>query len=90
MVTENGQLDIRLFGNAEINVCGAPLPPLHSRRGLWLLAILALNGGKSVSRSKLAGLLWPETDESTALHNLRQTLADLRRALGPLKSSIVA
>jgi predicted ATPase/DNA-binding SARP family transcriptional activator len=90
MLTEIGNLDFRLFGNAEVLVCGAPMPPLHSRRGLWLLALLALHNGRTISRSKLAGLLWPDSDESTALYNLRQTLADLRRALGPLKSTLVA
>lgn len=83
-------LEIRLFGSPSVRASGAPLAPLHSRRGLWLLALLALRGGRPLSRSKLAGLLWPDSDETTALQNLRQTLANLRRALGPMADSVVA
>ena len=89
MVSDTEEMDsepilrIRLFGSPEIRVCGSPLPPLHSRRGLWLLAILALRAGRPIDRLQLAGLLWPDSLDSTALHNLRQTLADLRRALSP-------
>ena len=40
--------------------------------------------------SWLAGTLWPESTEGDALHNLRQSLADLRRALGPEAHRLVA
>ena len=36
-----------------------------------------------MEREWLAGLLWPESAPSAALHNLRNCLTDLRRALGP-------
>jgi predicted ATPase/DNA-binding SARP family transcriptional activator len=83
-------LEIRLFGKAEVRVRGLPLPPLHSRRGLWILALLALRGGRPIERLRLAGLLWPDSPDSTALHNLRQALADVRRALGPAAQCVRA
>jgi DNA-binding SARP family transcriptional activator len=50
------------------------------RKEAGLLAYLALEGVSS--RSRLAGLLWPEGNEERARANLRQRLARLRRAVG--------
>jgi predicted ATPase/DNA-binding SARP family transcriptional activator len=73
---------LRLFGPLCVEVGGLPLPRLRSQKGAWILALLALRSGREVSRSWLAGTLWPESDESQALANLRLSLSDLRRALG--------
>jgi predicted ATPase/DNA-binding SARP family transcriptional activator/class 3 adenylate cyclase len=78
-----GKLAVRLFGPFEVRLNGRPLPRLRSRRGEWLLALLVLRHGAEVDRSWLAGLLWPDSSELQALANLRISLADLRRALGP-------
>lgn len=75
-------LSIRLFGPIAVRVGEAPLPRLRSRKGLWLLALLALRAGRSVERLWLAGTLWPDSSETHALRSLRQSLHDLRRALG--------
>ena len=75
-------LSLRLFGPPEVRVLGRPLPPLRSRKALWLLALLALRQGREVERAWIAGNLWPESGGSQALHNLRVTLTDLRHALG--------
>src|SRR5262249_40273390 len=56
--------------------------PLRSKRGLWLLALLALRHGHPVDRDWLAGVFWSESDEPRALGNLRKSLTDLNRALG--------
>src|SRR5260370_30444614 len=54
-----------------------------------ILALFVLRHGREYSRSggmerdRLAGLLWPESAPSAALHNLCNCLTDLRRALGP-------
>jgi DNA-binding SARP family transcriptional activator len=50
------------------------------RKTAAVLAYLALEG--PTSRSKLAGLLWPDSEEATARNNLAQTLRRLRRRLG--------
>jgi len=53
-----------------------------SARESALLAWLHLEG--PTPRARIAGLLWPGGDEARARANLRQTLARLRRAAGPL------
>lgn len=75
-------LAIRLFGPLEARIHGQLLRPLRSRKGLWLLALLVLRHDRPPSRSWLAGTLWPDSDESQALAYLRQSLSDLRHALG--------
>src|SRR5262249_55694430 len=74
---------IRVFGPFEVRLHGTPLPRLHSRKGVWLLALLALRHGAEAARAWLAGTLWPHSPESRAFSNLRKTLTHLRRALGP-------
>jgi DNA-binding SARP family transcriptional activator len=76
-------LAIRLFGPFHVSVRGRPLPDLHSRYGHALLALLTLHHGAEVDRRWLAGQLWPQSLEPRALANLRNTLANLRGALGP-------
>jgi predicted ATPase/class 3 adenylate cyclase len=75
-------LALRLFGPFEARLHGAPLPHLRTRKGSWLLALLALRHGAPVERAWLAGLLWPDSSEGDALASLRKSLTDLRRALG--------
>jgi predicted ATPase/DNA-binding SARP family transcriptional activator/tetratricopeptide (TPR) repeat protein len=75
-------LKLRLFGPMQACLGEKPLPPLRSRKGEWLLALLALRNAP-VSRSWLAGTLWPESEESRALLYLRRELMHLRQALGP-------
>jgi predicted ATPase/DNA-binding SARP family transcriptional activator len=74
---------LRLLGPFEALVNGVPLPRLHSRKGHWLLALLALRAGRELERDWLACLLWPDSPEAEARASLRNSLADLRRALGP-------
>lgn len=75
-------LVIRLFGPMEVWVENKPMRPLRTRKGLWLLALLALRSGRPVQREWLAATLWPDSVESQALANLREKLSDLRSALG--------
>ena len=51
-------------------------------RRLALLALLARAGDRGVSRDKLVGYLWPETDEERARRTLSQALYALRQGLG--------
>src|SRR5262249_55970013 len=76
------RLTICLFGPFEVRRDGRALPRLRSRKGHQLLALLLLRHGKEVERSWLAGALWPDSTEAQALANLRNSLKDLRRALG--------
>jgi predicted ATPase/DNA-binding SARP family transcriptional activator len=78
----NAPLTICLLGPFAVQIDGSPLPPLRSRKGQWLLALLALRADRDVPRDWLAGLLWPESEQADALRSLRQSLNDLRRAFG--------
>jgi DNA-binding SARP family transcriptional activator len=73
-------LVVRLFGPFEVCLHGHPLPRLRYAKSQSLLALLTLRHGAEVERDWLAGLLWPE---STERQTLRNSLTDLRRALGP-------
>lgn len=81
---EKRPLTIRLFGGMEVWVEGCPLPKLRSQRELWLLALLVLQRGRSVTRLWLAQTLWPFPDHSVdlAAYNIRRALTNLRKALG--------
>src|SRR5437870_4741393 len=71
---------LRLFGPFEAHVGGQPLPRLTFRRSQAVLAMLILRHGCEVERGWLAALLWPESPGTQALRN---SLTDLRQALGP-------
>jgi non-specific serine/threonine protein kinase len=75
-------LTLSLFGPLRILVNGEPMPRVRSRAAEWLLALLVLRQGRAVSRSWLAGTLWPQSEETQALQNLRHALLSLRKALG--------
>lgn len=76
-------LTIRLFGPQSVTIHGHPMPRVRTRSVTWLLALLALRNGRPASRSWIAGTLWPDSAEESALHNLRDDLVRLRKALGP-------
>src|SRR5690242_512363 len=59
--TVAASLVLRLFGPLTVWVKGEPLPRLRSRKGKWLLALLALRAGRQVERDWLAALLWPDS-----------------------------
>ena len=67
---------LKTFGG--LNITGAET----QRRRLCLLAVLAEAGAAGVTRDKLVGLFWPETDEERARGSLAQALYALRRDLG--------
>jgi TolB-like protein/two-component SAPR family response regulator len=85
-----GGLRIRLLGPVTLAIDGSPVA-IASKKARALLGYLALREGVAVSRGILAGLLWGERSESQARASLRQTLSELRGALGrSAASSIVA
>lgn len=52
------------------------------RRALALLALAAESGHAGVSRDRAIALLWPELGDSAARNNLKQTVFQIRHALG--------
>jgi predicted ATPase/DNA-binding SARP family transcriptional activator len=75
-------LGITLFGPMQVRIEGKPLPPLRSRKSLWLLALLTLRHDRPVERGWLAGTLWPDVNQTRASSNLRSVVSELRQALG--------
>ena len=53
------------------------------RKARALLAYLAAQGGRPISRERLSDLLWPYQGSDQARHSLRNCLLELRKALGP-------
>jgi len=58
-----------------------PLPPLGPRQ-LGLLALVAAAGKRGVSRDRVIGILWPESEQEPARHTLSQMLYRLKRETG--------
>jgi adenylate cyclase len=65
---------------------GEPLE-VTGKKTQGLLGYLAVESARPHSREQLAGLLWSETGDERARHNLRQALSKIRRSYGPLISS---
>ena len=74
---------LQTFGGLAI-VNGSELPGVAriQRRQLAVLAVLAAEPSAAVSRERVLGLLWPDTEASKARHALDQVLYAIRRALG--------
>jgi hypothetical protein len=71
----SGPLRLVLPGGREVRV--------RSRKGQGCLALLATGTGLRRSRAWLADKLWSDRGPEQAAGSLRQTLVELRRALGP-------
>jgi DNA-binding SARP family transcriptional activator len=66
-------LEIRVLGQFELRLDNETVV-LHSRPAQSLLAYLALSAGTAHRREKLAGLLWPDSDDDNARNSLRHAL----------------
>ena len=73
-------LEIRILGQFELRREGA-IVQLPSRPAQSLLAYLALSAGTAHRREKLAGLLWPDSDDDNARNSLRHALWRIRKAI---------
>ncbi|MDQ4076600.1 MAG: tetratricopeptide repeat protein [Chloroflexota bacterium] len=74
-------LAINLLGRFEVRLDGEAVD-FSSRPAQTLLAYLLLNAGISHRREQLAGLLWPDSLESSARKNLRNAIYRVRQAIG--------
>ena len=73
---------ICLLGGFEVRLAGGTIAALPTRKAEALLAIIVLAGGATVSRERLAELLWGDRGEAQARHSLSQALTSIRTALG--------
>jgi WD40 repeat protein/DNA-binding SARP family transcriptional activator len=79
------RLLLSLLGPFQASLDGQPVQAFESnkvRALLALLALLASEPDRSYPRETLAGLLWPDYPNRSALNNLRSALANLRQAIG--------
>ncbi|MFL7892821.1 MAG: AAA family ATPase [Anaerolineales bacterium] len=74
-------LEARFLGKFEIRIDGTPIE-IPARKAQTLLAYLLMNSADQFRREQLAGMLWPDYDESSARSKLRYSLWQLRSALG--------
>jgi adenylate cyclase len=78
---------LTLFGPLEARGSDGATTEIPGKKAQALVAYLAVEGPRAHSRETLASLLWAETGEERARHNLRQTLSKLRRSCEDLVSS---
>jgi DNA-binding SARP family transcriptional activator len=81
-------ISIQMLGGWSVHRAGLPIR-LPTRKAAALLAILALRPGTTISRERLADLLWSRSAEPQARGSLRQALAHLRRTLETGKEPII-
>lgn len=74
------ELTLTLLGGFRAQHAGRTLT--LSKKAQGLVAHLALTPGHAQTRAYLAGLLWGDRGEEQARNSLRQTLFEIRRALG--------
>ncbi len=75
-------LHINLLGGFEARLASGAALSLKGRKTQALVAYLALSPGQPRSREELVGLLWGDRGEEQARSSLRQSLSELRKALG--------
>lgn len=75
-------LSLYLLGGFDAVVNGSEPFELPTRKGRALLAWLALNLGRRISRDMAIGLLWGDRPQKQANASLNQTIYELRKALG--------
>jgi TolB-like protein/DNA-binding SARP family transcriptional activator len=82
---------LRLFGDFQLTEHpGAEKVTLPGKRERVLLAYLALSPNGRQPRRKLVTLLWGEATDETTLDNLRNSLWNLRKALGDTERQVIA
>ena len=76
-----GALHLNFLGPLKVEFEDGPVAGLRADKARALLVYLAVESAQSHSREFLATLLWPEQPLSKALHNLRQALLEVKKAL---------
>jgi DNA-binding SARP family transcriptional activator len=76
-----GGLDVRLFGEPDVRYDGAPLKFAKRPVTLAMLALLLLKRGRPLARESLAFTLFPDSDEESALAELRRYIYLANKAL---------
>ena len=80
-------LSLGVLGPLQVRLDDTPVAMLASDKARALLVYLAVEADRAHRRESLVGLLWPESPEDAARHNLRQALFSLRQAIGDQAAS---
>jgi TolB-like protein len=72
----------QLLGPPKFQTAAGDPVAIRSRKGIGLLACLALADGRPVGRDHLCALLWSDRQTAQARGSLRQLLVDLRQDFG--------
>lgn len=75
-------LRLNLLGSAWIGQNDIIVKGIESDKTRALLIYVVVESNRAHSRQALAALFWPDTDERTALQNLRQAIYNVRQAIG--------
>lgn len=74
---------LKCLGTASIQDANGAVSALSARRhAMGLLALLATSTSRSMSRSKLVGLFWPDSAEQVARNRLNNCVHQVRSVLG--------
>ena len=75
------RLSISLLWPFQVTLDGKPVTAFESNKVRALLAYLAVEADRPHRRDTLAALLWPDWPDRSARTNLRNALANLRKAI---------
>ncbi len=81
-------ITLSVIGGATLSI-GGDIKTLRGRKARALFAYLVLTESKSVSRDRLAGLLWEDSDTDKAKSSLRQTVSELRSVFDNKSSCLI-
>ena len=81
---------LSLLGSFQATLAGKTIAGFESDRVRALLAYLAVECDRPHRRETLTGLLWPDWPDTSALTNLRNSLANLRKAIGDRETAVPA
>src|SRR5688572_18194318 len=73
---------LTLFGGFDVEGANALTGRATQRKRQAVLALLGSGSHPQISRDKIVGLLWPETDDDRARRLLASSIYDLRQVLG--------
>lgn len=76
-------LHLRFLGTFHVTFADGRALAIETAKSKALLAYLATENDRPHLREQLAALLWPESDQKSAMQSLRQALYSLRRQLQP-------
>jgi predicted ATPase/tetratricopeptide (TPR) repeat protein len=74
-------IQVSLLGPFQIRRAGASADSFEADSARGLFAFLLQHPGRSIRRENLAALLWPDLEDRTALHNLRNALSRVRKSI---------